>query len=252
VLVRGSDHRIYWRSQTAPNGVFGAWGNAGLEQVKSFDAIESGGRIVIGAVFDDGTVHAKYETWGGWANLGGWNLGGGIALGKNADGRASLYAIGTDQIIYTQSETVAGANTWSGWSNVTDASIPKAREVRVVSDGAGRQYVFSLRVDGSMAYRRQGSANGAFGATLPLWGQQLQDGFSAAVNPDGRVEFMVVGGDGHVYTRYQVDTDAPDLFANWRSLGTTSQGGVVVAPHLGGELAINVVGTSGGVLRGTR
>jgi hypothetical protein len=211
------------------------------------------------AVFTDGTLRQAAQTvpnggWSGWSNLGGVALRGNVALARNADGRLEAFAVGGDGVVYNIWQQVPnGQGGWSPWSSLADKALPSIANIATISSNEGRIYVFLMGADGAVSYRAQASPNGPWANTVHLGGQGLLWPCVVGMNPDGRLEIFVTGGDHAVHNRWQVDRSQPEAWSDWVNLGARDlHAGISAGADHTGELVLYVVGGDGALYRGPR
>ena len=119
-FARGSDHALWHKWQTVPNGNWSGW----LSEGGWIDLLDVGrnadGRLEVFARGSDGAVWHKWQvapngTWSGWSSLGGWVDT--ITVSRNADGRLEVFARGADKALWHIWQTAPNGN-WSGWSSL--------------------------------------------------------------------------------------------------------------------------------------
>jgi hypothetical protein len=260
VFVLGGDRHIYLRRQVAPNGGWSDWTGLGGDQIKDFAVAQNAdGRLEIVAVFGDGALHDIWQTapngnWSGWASLGGVALQGNVALAGNADGRLEAFVVGGDGVAYhIWQQSPNGQGGWSGWANLADPSLPPAADLEAIRASDGRLYVFLMRNDGAISYRAQVAPNGGWAGPVHLFGHDLRWPCAIGLNPDGRLEAFVIGGDRHLYNRWQIDQARPDQWSDWVNLGGRDlHAGIAVGPDHLNELVLYVIGGDGQLYRGPR
>jgi len=260
VFVCGSDGKIYSRAQSSPNGTWNPWFSLGGERIKGFSVARNvDGRLEVVAVFSDGGLYDSWQTepngnWSGWAPLGGHDLKGPVALAPNTDGRLEAFVVGGDGIVYHRWQSSPnGFNGWSGWANLIDPRLVEVVDIRAERSGGGRLFVILMTASRSISYLAQVVPNGDWGAAVDLYGHNLRWPCALGRGDDGRLEVAVIGGDNRLYSRWQVDSSRPDLWANWVPLGGKDiQPGVALAAAQSGQLEIFVVGGDGALYRGFR
>lgn len=256
----GGDGRIYHRRQITPNGGWADWTGLGGDQVKDFAVAQNAdGRLEIAAVFGDRVLyHVAQVTpnggWGNWASLQGHDLQGSVSLARNADGRLEAFAIGGDGVVYhIWQQGPNGQGGWSGWASLADPSLPAITNLTAVPGGDGRLYAFLMRSDGAVSYRAQVAPNSGWAPPVHLFGQSLLWPCAVGLNPDGRLEIFVIGGDRHLYNRWQIDVAQPDAWSQWVNLGGRDlHAGIAVGADHSDELVLYVIGGDGQLYRGPR
>ena len=182
-----------------------------------------------------------------WEYLGGWLLQPSLAVGRNADGRREVFAVGGDGVLYDQWENSPGG-TWSGWASLAGWQM----QIPVVTgtDADGRLEVFTHGgSDNAIWYRSQTSPNCCWSQWWGLGNYPLAiKGYALNSNTDGRLEIIAVGQDGGLWDVYQ---GAPNQgWSVWLSLGGTALSGpVALGRNVDGRLEGFVVGGNGVVYR---
>lgn len=259
-FVLGGDGRIYHRRQTTPNGGWADWTGLGGDRVKDFAVAQNAdGRLEIAAVFGDRVLYHLGQVthsggWGNWASLQGHDLQGNVSLARNADGRLEAFAIGGDGVVYhIWQQGPNGQGGWSGWANLADPSLPRITNLTAVPGGDGRLHAFLMRSDGAVSYRAQVTPNGGWAPPVHLFGHDLLWPCAVGLNPDGRMEVFVIGGDQHLYNRWQISAAQPDVWSQWVNLGGRDlHAGIGVGADHSGELVLYVIGGDGQLYRGPR
>lgn len=256
----GGDGSIYHRRQVAPNGGWADWTGLGGNQVKDFAVAQNAdGHLEVVAIFSDGALYDIRQAgpngrWGGWFPLLGHDLQGSVCLARNADGRLEVFAVGGDGVVYhIWQQGPNGQGGWSGWANLADPSLPAIASLAAISTSDGRLYAFLMRSDGAVSYRAQVAPNGGWAAPIHLFGHNLRWPCALGINPDGRLEIFVIGGDNQLYNRWQVDPTQPDVWSDWVNLGGRDlHAGLGAGADYRGELILYVVGGDGQLYRGPR
>jgi hypothetical protein len=260
VFVAGQDGNIYSVMQKNPHGGWGDWFFIGGNNVKGYSVSRNtDGRMELVAVFGDGILYDCWQLspggqWSGWASLGGHDLNGPVSLAANADGRLEAFVIGGDGFLYHRWQTAPnGSNGWGDWANLISPDFVKANDVKVALAGDGRLFAFLMTQNKSISYLSQVVPNGGWGAVIDLYGHDLDWPCGVGRTDSGRLELAVVGGNGQIYSRWQVDPFKPDFWVNWTSLGGVAiQPGVELASNSAGQLEIFVIGGDGALYRGLR
>lgn len=260
VFVIGGDGQIYSRAQIVPNGNWAPWFSLGGEKVRGFSVAKNAdGRLEAVAVFGDGALHDTWQlapngAWSGWASLGGHDLKGPVSLAANADGRLEAFVVGGDGYVYHRWQTAPnGWSGWSGWANLIDPRLVKVVDLRADRAGDGRLFVILMTTSRSISYLAQSTPNGNWGSAVDLYGHDLRWPCGLGRADDGRLEVAVIGGDNHLYSRWQVDPERSDLWVNWTPLGGVDiRPGVALAANHSGQLEIFVIGGDGALYRGPR
>jgi hypothetical protein len=257
VFVNGGDGQIYSREQTVPNRAWGPWFSLGGNGIRGFSvARNADGRLELVAVFGDQQLHNTRQlepgqAWSGWSSLGGHDLKGPVAITANQDGRLEAFVAGGDGNVYHRWQTAPNSSAWSGWANLIDPRIVNVEDLRAERAGNGSIFVILMTADKSISYLAQNSPNGGWGAAVDLYGKALRWPCGLGRPDDGRLEVAVIGGDGQLYSRWQVDPTRPDLWVNWTPLGGHDiQAGVALAPNSAGQLEVFVIGGDGALYRG--
>lgn len=169
------------------------------------------------------------------------SLGGGLASDPvsvaNLDGRLQVFIRGTDNQLWTKSQTTPGGSTWSAWTAVPNLGPPPsagatpppvagvAAEPVAVRNIDGRLQIFVRGADNFLRYTVQKAPNvnefdyyrdlGGVGLIMPHVG----------VNKDGRVQFFTLSTDYRVWYRSQLIPGNPHLWADWGVLPSVSTAG---------------------------
>lgn len=143
------------------------------------------------------------------------------AVGRNADGRQEIFAIGDDHALW-QKWQVAPNSGWSEWKGLgtpaRDTSLTGTFTVGGNQDG--RQEIFAVGSDGNVWQIWQTAPNGGWSdwgrLGRPPAGIRQADRITVGMNRDGRQELFVMGGDDALWHIWQV---APGVgWSAWESL----------------------------------
>jgi hypothetical protein len=195
------------RALSASSSAGGRSGLAGITQ--------DGGAIVFWRLADSG------RSWGGPIGLAGHDLVQAEAA-FNADGRAEVFALGADGLLYHRwEEGVSGPFVeWQPFAG------PAVRQFTVATDRSGVLHAFALRTDGSVWHARQNGPNAGWLDWEPLYGTELAT-LTSAVDANGRIALFAQNGAGLAYSTAQ---EVPGgAYGAWeRASGCTEQ----PVPHL--------------------
>jgi len=158
-----------------------------------------------------------------------------IALGKNADGRLELFAVGEDGIIYHRWQDVPNGN-WGDWNQLGGTSI---QQISIGRNADGRLELFALGGDRSVYNISQTSPNGIWGSWGTLGGSGLVQ-ISVGRNADGRLELFAIGGDGAIYNIWQVSPNSG--WSSWSGLGGSGLLQISVGTNADGRLELFAIG----------
>jgi hypothetical protein len=260
VFIRWTDNRIYGRVQVSPGGAFGSWFGFGSLEVKGFKVGKNvDGRLEVLAVGTDGVLRTSWQTsangsFSAFASLDGWNLSSELEIARHADGRLEVFVVGGDGVVYRRAQSAPASGPWTGWSNLLATGMPKVKELHAANSASGAITLAMMTESQSIIYRRQLAPNGGtWGPVQDLWGSALKSGFSFFENADGRLEVLVVGGDGTLYNRWQQDPEDPERWVNWNTLLTGNwQGGIATTVDKQHRLDVFGVGVSGWTVQESR
>jgi hypothetical protein len=260
VFILGRDAKIYTREQSMPNWNWGPWIGLGGTGIKGFGVQRNlDGRLEIAAVFSDGTLNLTAQSalegpWSAWTSLGGTALEGAVAFAANQDGRLEAFAIGGDGNLYHLWQlSPNGTNGWSGWANLIDRNIVSAVDLRTALSADGRLIAVVMTKEKTLTYIAQSSPNGGWGAAVDLDGNDLRWPCALIRGDDGRLQIGVVGGNRHIYGRWQVDPARQTLWGPWAQLGGQDlSDGLAMAINNDGQAEVFVIGGNGKLYRGFR
>ncbi|HEX4277506.1 MAG TPA: hypothetical protein VHZ74_19245 [Bryobacteraceae bacterium] len=192
---------------------------------------------VAGGSTDCGTTFGPAEQWTG---LGGYFTGT-IAVAANSDGRLQAFTRGTDNALWTISQT-APDGAWSPWTSIGGV-LGSDPAVGVNSDG--RLEVFALGSDNSLWTIAQSSPGAGFSGWQGL-GNTLAGAPSVATNSDGRMQVFARGSDNALWTISQ--TSAGGSWNSWLSLGGALANDATPAiVNTNGSMEVFAIGTDNGV-----
>lgn len=187
-------------------------------------AIGLGGIFNIWQVFPNGAWHD------GWLGLGKPSSKVSIrshVVGRNADGRQEIFAVGDDHALWQQWQ-VAPNNGWSEWKTLGTPArkISLTDRLTVGTNQDGRQEVFAVGGDGNVWQIWQTAPNNGWShwgkLGEPPAGIRDADRITVGRNQDGRQELFVMGGDDALWHVWQ---EAPNVgWTGWESLGKPKDG----------------------------
>jgi hypothetical protein len=158
------------------------------------------------------------------------------AVGRNADGRFELIAIGTDGGLWRRYQTAAASDDWSESSWLTMGTPPgdtfsQQSTPAIGPDLDGRLQLFAMGSSGTLYHRRQTQTGG-----FADWEWSDWEAFSAtkfnpkavpvlSSNADGRLELFLIanGGLAHIW-----ETAPSNGWSGWASLTTPEFEGFLV------------------------
>ena len=168
LFVRGSDHAVWHKWQTAPNNGWSGWASLGgwidmLDVGRNAD-----GRLELFVRGADHAVWHNWQTapnngWSGWASLGGWVDR--LAVAQNQDGRLEVFARGADGAVWHNWQT-APNNGWSGWASLGGW----IDELAVDQNADGRLEVFARGSDRALWHNWQTAPNNGWSNWASLGG----------------------------------------------------------------------------------
>jgi hypothetical protein len=208
VFAVGNDYGLWHMSQLTPNGEWGAWSELGWPN-ESQDQYDLGGvkqiavqrnadgRLEVFAVgfSDNGLWHTAQldpnggTGWSTWSSLGDASTYvRQISVGKNADGRLEVFAIGHDYDLWHMSQVLAGGPTgWSAWSSLGGYVTSMA----VNADPNGSLDVFAIGGDTALWHNTE--INGGGWGTWMSLGGQVHDFAVADDNYQNNNNLLVLG-----------------------------------------------------------
>jgi hypothetical protein len=142
-----------------------------------------------------------------WTGLGGQALS--ISTARDANGDVDVFAIGTDQGLWYQSQTPNG--TWSGWIDRGG----KVLSISAIRDSNGNLDVFAIGTNKAVYYQSQ-TPNGAWSGWMGLGGAVLSLG--TTLDATGDLDVFAVGTNKAVYYRSQTPGGT---WGGWMDLGGT-------------------------------
>lgn len=162
----------------------------------------------------------------GLASLGG-KIADQISVGKNADGRLEVFAVGPKGNMLTSFQEEPNGD-WSEWFSM-GGNLDGAPAVGNNQDG--RLEIFARDAGKAMVHAWQDAPNGKIGNWATLGGTWASDP-TLAKNSDGRLELFAVGTDGAVHHVSQIKANGG--WSSWASLGKAG-GGLLDARAVRGE-----------------
>jgi len=143
-------------------------------------------------------------------------------VGRNADGRQEIFAIGNDHGLW-QKWQVAPNHGWSDWKGlgIPGKDVALTGQLTSGRNQDGRQEIFAVGSDGNVWQIFQTVPNGGWSDWRRLGKPPAEiragDRIAVAPNADGRQELFVMGRDAALWHIWQV---APNVgWSDWNSLG---------------------------------
>jgi probable HAF family extracellular repeat protein len=246
VFVISNTNQPFVLSQVAP----GSWFQAKWQQLPSSGVqgrpagILTNGPVMFARASDNSVQSfgkSTMNTTSGWSatnNFGGVIIGNPAAV-VDANGNPQLYAIGTDNALWSL--------TFSNqqWISLGGSLQGDPQAI----SGSGTLYVFARGTDNALWFNSE-PAGGPWTGWRSLGGI-LIDNPKAVVNSDGRVEVFVAGADNAVWHRAQFDAGSAG-WSDWSSLGGFIFGDVFPIVDSGGILNLFVIGGDHGVWQMTQ
>jgi len=144
------------------------------------------------------------------------------AVGRNADGRLEIFAIGDDLALW-QKWQVAPNDGWSEWRTLGKPAgdVSLTDQFTVGTNQDGHQEVFVVGKDGSVWQIWQTAPNGGWShwgkLGAPPSGIRRADRITVGSNEDQRQELFVMGGDDALWHVWQTVPNAG--WSDWESPG---------------------------------
>ncbi len=257
VFIRGGDLYLWERYQRV-DGSWTAWNTFG-------GGVLSGDPVTMRDLADylhvlgrgmDGALWERQEdnghgAWQDWRSIGGWmTYDRPVVMG-------SLYGmvvvvVGGDYGIYANFNYIGGSWGWSGWQALggtattgiggaqSGACTPNTDDPRYCDYPA---YVFWRDVDGELYENWEAHKPGGWNGRIPMGGVFPNPSPSPPVvarNGDGRLEVFMIGMDGALWHRYQLDAVGAGYWSwsNWESLGGYLISPPAIGRNIDGRLEI--------------
>jgi hypothetical protein len=192
------------------------------------------------------------KEWSGWSRLAvPGDVGLGLAVRRNADGRLEVFRIGMDNTIWHNWEITPGGS-WSGW---TLLGVPenKGQSLAVGGNADGRLEVFVTGMDNTIWHNWQTRLGG--GATRKEWsgwtmlGVPENKGISLFVesNANGMLEAFVTGMDNTIWHNWQTTPGGGATrkeWSDWTRLGVPENKviSLFVESNADGRLEVFLIG----------
>jgi hypothetical protein len=247
LFIVGADSALWHRWQTAPNNGWSDWSSldapSGVELVHLPPTLapNADGRLELFIIGSDGTLWHLWQTtpnngWSSWETMGspaqaGFSQTSIPAVGRSADGRFDLFAVGTDGALWHRYQT-AVANGWSGdWETMgtpPSDTFDQQSTPAIGPDVDGRLELFAMGSSGTLYHRWQTAASNGWSdwETFSLAMFPPAAVPALAGNADGRLEMFLVATDGTVAHIWQ--TAASNGWSGWESLGKPEFAGFTV------------------------
>ena len=225
--------------------------------VEEYNEVDSNGDGVYG---DDGTysqrtvasssfqyIHFKDITSQGGGAGGGSGSGQAtyapsyLSSATNADGRIEVFAVGTDNKIYSDTQSSPNTDTWAGWNTIPAG----AKSVTATTESDGRIAIFYVGGDNALYYRTQSSVN------TESWSAEhrIQSGLGGPVaatrNADGRIALIAVGTNNKIEVEMQSAPNT-DSWTAWYELPAGAHS-ITATVNTDGRIEILYVGGDGAI-----
>lgn len=238
VFVKRSEESIWYISQNAANGSWGAWQSLGGSfRSTPTTARNLDGHLEVFAVQYNNQVHHRWRphggNWSSWVSLGG-QIAGLPVVAYNLDGRIELFGRGTDGAIW-HAWQVAPNGSWSSWYSM-GGSMKSNPAVVLNSDG--RLSAFALGTDGRLKNATQAAINGPWGAWGSLGSTVFKSGPAVGRNLDGRLEVFAVRTDDQLAHIWQTSSGS---WSSWTNVGVTALGTPAIGLNYDGRLEVIAV-----------
>jgi surface antigen len=244
----GTDNKVYWTQQTAPNtDSWTNWGaiNADVDSVAA--GVAADGSIYEFGVASNGSVYYRYQETPG---LNDWsdeqsidaNVAGPISVATNPDGTMELYAVGTNEELYWTREDGDNEASWGNWGEINAGAIGSA----ATENEDGRLSEFIVGTNDEVYYRDQGTAGEDDYGDEQSIASTVNGQIAAVTNPtDGSIELFATGTNGDIYWTRQ-STPSTDTWNNWGEInaGATS---LAAAVNEDGSVEEFTIGSNGEV-----
>lgn len=219
----GHRHANLWYPYNDNSGTSGQEGFIGIGRSSGPYQGWNYGVVVVMNVFD------PCATWiysnSGWTSLGkpsSAQLFSCPGVGTNQDGRLEVFAVGSDNALWTSWENTTNGS-WSGWeSKGKPTGVSLYLQPAVGANQFGGQEVFVAGGDGAIWHLWQAAVNDGWSSSWSTFGKAGTSlGYPAAgMNSDGRQEIFATNVDGNIY---HISQTAPNSGWNsWSSMGKPS------------------------------
>jgi acylphosphatase len=260
VFARGTDSALLTMTQAAPSsGVWSAWmplapGVPFVGEPAVGINADGGGLLVFARGTDNAlwAIGQTIDPWGShWGSWGSVTPGSAITsdpvVGVNADGRLEVFARGTDNALWTITQTPfpGGLYLPTTWTHLAPGSaITGGPVVGVNADG--RLEVFARGTDNALWHIWQTAPDGGWSGWASLGGSLINDpaavrhAAAVARNADGRLEVFTRGTDNALWHRWQ--TTRGGSWSGWARLaaGVLFEGEPVAGRNADGRLQVFV------------
>jgi hypothetical protein len=210
------------------------------------------GRLEVFVRGTDNSLFHRWQTtpngdWSGYSPLGGI-LRSDPTVTRNWDGRMEVFVRNTDNGVSHRWQ-LSPNSSWSGWENFSDTvGLVTGNIAAIATNAGGGLNLFWRGPEGSLRWKRQTGANGAWGAPRRLGAPTGGITSDIAVaefdgqRSDPRLVVFMRGGDNAIWYRFQTQPNGND-WSNWISLGGLTPGNIAVASNWDGRLEVFVRGT---------
>ncbi|MFF8918335.1 hypothetical protein ACF08M_34815 [Streptomyces sp. NPDC015032] len=232
VFVVGEDGSMWhsWEDVFKNTNTWGSWtGFDATDATSATVAAQQDGRLTVLAIIG-GTVQHRWQNpgvfgWSGWTGFGSQpdELGQGrIAIEPNQDGRLEAFLVAQGNLWHSWQKDPNGDwnPDWVAIDNPFLVELGGTPAVAANQDGTLEAFVTAS--NGSLWHTYQGRPNNGWSSLEKLVGDPPADPFpflgsspTAAANLDGRLEVLVIGGDGKLWRNYQGLPNSG--WSNWSS-----------------------------------
>jgi hypothetical protein len=239
LFVVGADSALWHRWQTAPNNGWSDWSplnapsGVQLVPLPPTLALSADGRLELFITGSDGALWHRWQTapnngWSDWETMNTpaqaqFSMASTPAVGRSADGRFELFAVGTDADLWHRYQTAAG-NGWSGsWEAMGTPpgdTFSQQSTPAIAPDDDGRLELFVMGSGGTLYHRGQTDMSNGWSDWEAFSNNAMFNHLAVPVvapNADGRLEIFLVA-EGGVSHRWQ--TAPSGKWADWASLTT--------------------------------
>jgi len=152
--------------------------------------------------------------WTAWNGLDGHDLKGPVTTILNGDGQIQVFVAGSDGKIYSRTQQLE-KNSWAAWTTAGGTNI---KGYAIARNKNSTLDIIAVFADGILYHSSQLPQNAGWSAWTSLEGHDLAGPVSLAMNQQGRLVALAVGGNSAVYYRLQNSSENKDGWGAWARL----------------------------------
>lgn len=209
LYLRGSNDRLYFTHQNAPNEGWKEWTELGTG-IKDFTTGRNkDGRIdVFARARSNNEIYNRGQRneseWSNWHHLGG-NLCDIPEVGYNEDGRMELFGRAKNGSLISRCQVNSNEGNWYDWHELSKDIFSYWAKPKVITNRWGCIELFIEGVNGKLLHLFQLAQNTGFSHFVEHTEQEIGGiwGINLEKNEDGRIEIFARDTNGKMIHKYQ-------------------------------------------------